>query len=308
MTAIPDQTFANFAKGAAWMKGAIIPIAEASIPVTDWGVTHSDITYDVAPVWDGGFFRLTDYVARFQASIAALQLDIGMDADEIMTALHDMVATSGLRSAYVAMVASRGVPLIPGSRDPRDCGNHFYAWCIPYVFLIRQEKTMADHSLWVAKSVTRIPESALDPTIKNYQWGDFTKGLLEAKDNGAETAVLLDEHGNVTEGPGFNVFMVKDGRIVTSDHGTLKGISRRTVIEICAELGFDVEVRPLPLAEFMDADEVFLSTTGGGVVPITRVDDRIFGNGAAGAVSSRLHARYWEWMADPAYRREIDYR
>ena len=297
----------KFAKGAAWMEGQIIPMAEARIPVTDWGVTHSDITYDVAPVWDGGFFRLNDYIARFQDSVSALQLDIGMNADEIATALHDMVARSGLKTAYVAMVASRGVPLVPGSRDPRDCGNHFYAWCIPYVFLIRQEKDMAEHSLWIAKTVTRIPEAALDPTIKNYQWGDFTKGLLEAKDNGAETAALLDQGGNVTEGPGFNVFAVKGGKIITSDRGTLKGISRRTVLEICAELGMSVEERPLPLAEFMKADEVFLSTTGGGVVPITRVDDRIFSNGAAGAISSLLHEHYWKRMNDPSYRSAIAY-
>ena len=295
------------AKGAAWMKGEIIPISAASIPVTDWGVTHSDITYDVAPVWDGGFFRLTDYVGRFQESMAQLQLDIGMDTNSIVAALHEMVAASGLKSAYVAMVASRGVPMIPGTRDPRDCQNHFYAWCIPYVFLIRQEVDIAAHSLWVAKSVTRIPESALDPTIKNYQWGDFTKGLLEAKDNGAETAVLLDQDGNVTEGPGFNVFCVKDGRVITSDHGTLKGISRRTVLEMCAEAGIEVEVRPLPLAEFMQSDEVFLSTTGGGVVPITAVDGRIFSNGAAGAITTALYQRYWEWMHDPAYRDEINY-
>ena len=117
------------AKGAAWMNGEIMPINKARLPVNDWGILHSDITYDVVPVRDGAFFRLPDYMERFRASRASLRLDIGMDEAAISAALHRMVAASGLRDSYVAMVASRGVPLIPGTRDPRECGNHFYSCC-----------------------------------------------------------------------------------------------------------------------------------------------------------------------------------
>ena len=125
--------------GAAWMKGKIIPISEAAIPVHDWGLTHSDITYDVAPVKDGAFFRLDDYLERFFASMDALHLDPKMTKQEIKDALAAMVAASGLRASYVAMVCSRGVPRVPGSRDPRDCENHFYAWCVPYVHVIKPD-------------------------------------------------------------------------------------------------------------------------------------------------------------------------
>ena len=99
------------AKGAAWMNGEIMPINEARLPVNDWGILHSDITYDVVPVRDGAFFRLPDYMERFRASRASLRLDIGMDEAAISAALHRMVAASGLCNSYVAMVASRGVPL-----------------------------------------------------------------------------------------------------------------------------------------------------------------------------------------------------
>ncbi len=116
-----------------------MPIDQAKIGVTDWGVTRSDITYDVAPVWDGGFFRLDDYIERFQASMAALRLDVGMDADAIRAACHAIAARSGLQRAYVAMVASRGTPLIHGIRDPRQCRNHFFAWCVPYIHVVRPE-------------------------------------------------------------------------------------------------------------------------------------------------------------------------
>ena len=293
--------------GAAWMDGKIMPVSAARLPVNDWGVIHSDITYDVVTVWDGGFFRLDDYLGRFCQSMASLRLDVGMTATDIRAALHDMVAASGLRAAYVAMVASRGVPLSPGTRDPRECGNHFYAWCVPYVHIMRPDLPPEKRTAWIAKNVVRIPETSVDPRVKNYHWGDFTAGLFEAKDNGFETVILLDEAGHITEGPGFNVFAVRGNSLITSDHGMLEGISRRTVLEMAAERGLGVQVRPLPLAEFMDCDEVFISSSGGGVIALTRVDDRIFGNGAAGPVTTELHAAYWDWMKRSQMRTEISY-
>lgn len=293
--------------GAAWMGGQIMPLSAARLPVNDWGVIHSDITYDVVPVWDGGFFRLDDYLDRFCRSMASLRLDVGMTPEDIRVALGNMVAASGLRAAYVAMVASRGVPLIPGTRDPRECGNHFYAWCVPYIHIMRPDLPPEKRTAWIAKNVTRIPESSIDPRVKNYHWGDFTTGLFEAKDNGFETVILLDEAGQITEGPGFNVFAVKGNSLITSDHGMLEGISRRTVLEMAVERGLTPQIRPLPLAEFMDSDEVFISSSGGGVIALTRVDDHIFGNGAAGPVTTDLHATYWDWMMRPDMRTDITY-
>ena len=297
----------DWAKGAAWMAGRVVPIDEAAIPVTDWGLVHSDITYDVAPVWEGGFFRLGDYLDRFEASMAALRLDTGLDRAEIRAALHAIVARSGLRAAYVAMVASRGVPLVAGTRDPRQCANHFYAWCVPYIRLIAPEAEERGVSAWIAKEARRIPPESVDPRVKNYHWGDFTRGLMEAKDRGHETVILTDLGGNVAEGPGFNVFAVKDGGVVTPDTGCLEGVTRRTVLEICAGEGIAAEVRPLPVAELMEADEVFLSSTAGGPVPLVRIDDRTFSNGAAGPVASHVRARYWEWIMRPEMRDEVNY-
>ena len=283
----------DFSKGAAWMDGEILPIAEAKISVLDWGLTHSDVTYDVVPVWQGMFFRLPDYLARFRASIEPLRLAIPQTDEEIAEILNAIVAKSGLRDAYVSMTASRGVPLIPGSRDPRECGNHFYAWCVPYVHVVLPEVAERGCHLWISKASRRIPEDSVNPRAKNYHWGDFTAGLLEAKDNGYDNTALLDHQGNVTEGPGFNVFALKGGTVVTSDHGVLHGITRRTMIELCKARGLTVEARPLPLAELMEADEVFLSTSGGGAIPVSKVDDRVFSNGAPGPVAKSLREDYF---------------
>lgn len=297
----------DFSKGAAWIRGDIVPIAEATIGVTDWGLTHSDVAYDVVPVWDGGFFRLPDYLDRFADSMTACRMDVGLSRAEIEAALHAMVARSGLRAAYVAMVAARGTPIIPGSRDPRDCANHFYAWCVPYVHAIKPEIADAGATVWLSETTLRIPDDSVNPRAKNYHWGDFTQGLFEAKDRGFETVVLPDHAGNVTEGPGFNLLVLKGKTVVTPDRGVLNGITRRTALELARAEGFTTQERALPITELMEADEVFLSSSGGGIIPVARVDDRQFSNGAAGPVATRLRTRYFELLRDPAYRTDIAY-
>jgi len=297
----------ELSKGAAWMRGKIMPIHEASLPLNDWGLTRSDITYDVVPVIDGAFFRLTDYLNRFEASMKDMRLDPKINRNDIQKALTDMVSKSGLRNSYVSMVCSRGVPNVAGSRNPKDCDNHFFAWCVPYVNIIKPEIAQNGASAWISDTVKRIPEDSVNPRNKNYHWGDLTKGLFEAKDNNAETVILVDHKDNVTEGPGFNVFAVKDGKILTSDHGVLEGISRQTILDICDELSLKKEVRPISREEFMEADEIFLTTSSGGVVPITKVNDRIFSNDAPGEMTVKLMDCYWNCTKNDNLRIEIPY-
>ena len=293
--------------GAAWMNGTVIPISQAAIPVNDWGLVHSDITYDVVPVIDGAFFRFDEYLARFLSSMENLHLDPGMSKRDIKAALHQMVSKSRLRDSYVAMVCSRGKPKIAGSRDPRDCDNHFFAWCVPYVHVIKPEVVEQGATAWIAQNAYRIPENSVNPLVKNYHWGDFTQGIFEAKDKNYETVILLDYDGNVTEGPGFNVFAVKDKVLITPDRGVLAGVSRKTVLEMAEHLGINTSVRSLSVEEFLEADEVFLSSSGGGVIPIIRVNETIFGNGASGPISVQLNETYWAWTTLEKYRDPIDY-
>ena len=293
--------------GAAWMSGTVIPISQATIPVNDWGLVHSDITYDVVPVIDGAFFRFDEYLARFLSSMEDLHLDPGMSKRDIQAALHQMLSKSSLRDSYVAMVCSRGKPKIAGSRDPRDCDNHFFAWCVPYVHVIKPEIVEQGATAWIAQNAYRIPENSVNPRVKNYHWGDFTQGIFEAKDKNYETVILLDYDGNVTEGPGFNVFAVKDKVLITPDRGVLAGVSRKTVLEMAEHLGINTSVRSLSVEELLEADEVFLSSSGGGVIPIIRVNETIFGNGASGPISVQLNKTYWKWTTLEKYRDPINY-
>jgi branched-chain amino acid aminotransferase len=294
----------SFAGGSAYMRGRYVPIAEASIPVTDWGFTRSDAVYDVVHVFRNGFFRLDDHLDRFMRSMAARRLKPPEDRSQIEAALHRCVALAELADAYVAMVALRGRPRIAGSRRPADCDNHFIAYALPWIDVIPKDVQERGAHLWIA-SIPRVPDASVDPTVKNYQWSDLTSGLFEAHDRGFDTAILCDAQGFVTEGPGFNIFMVKDGRVLTPDRGSLHGITRKSVLELCEAMEIAAEVAAIPRALFEDADEVFAATTAGGVMPVSRVGAHILGNDRPGPLSLALKEAYWRRHAEGWHRTPV---
>ena len=119
--------------------------------------------------------------------------------------------------------------------------------------------------------------------------------LFQALDDGYDTTVLLDHNDLVTEGPGFNIFAVIDGRVITPKSGMLEGISRKTVLEICEELGVPSEATDINKDDFINAQEVFITTTAGGPVPVTRVNGRILGNDVIGPTTVKILQTYWDW-------------
>jgi branched-chain amino acid aminotransferase len=295
----------DFTQGCAFVRGQYLPIAQASIPITDWGFLRSDATYDVVTVWEGAFFRLDAHLERFRRSCQRWRLDPGLTDEQVAEVLAQCVRLSGLRSSYVEMICTRGQPPW-GSRDPRLAVNQFYAFAVPFVWIANAQQR--EQGLHVKISdVQRIPAASVDPSAKNYHWNDLTMGLLGALDAGADTVLLVDGQGNVVEGPGFNVFCVSGGALVTPDQGMLEGISRRTVIEIAQSLGLEVQLRTLAADELRGAQEVLLSTSGGGVLPVTKVDQQVIANGTPGPITRQLVQTYWAWHADPAYSRAIDY-
>ena len=295
----------EFSDGAAFVGGRYLPIAQASIPMTDWGFLRSDATYDVVTVWDGAYFRLDAHLERFARSCARWRLDPGLDAAGITAILSQCVRLSGLRASYVEMICTRGKPPW-GSRDPRQAVNQFFAFAVPYVWLANEQQRRNGLHV-VISGVQRISPRSVDPTAKNYHWNDLTMGLLGALDAGADSVLLVDAAGNVVEGPGFNVFCVIDGAVVSPDEGMLEGVSRRTVIEMARSLGLPLHLRAVPADALRKAQEVFITTSGGGVLPVTRVDHQQIGDGNPGPVTRRLVDTYWAWHKDPAYSLPIDY-
>ena len=297
----------RYARGCAWIEGQYVPIAEARIPILDTGFTRSDSTYDVAAVWQGRFFRLDDHLDRLLASCARIRLTPPASKDEIRSIMIEVVRLSGLRDAYVEAVVTRGVPG-PGERDPRLWASRLYAYAIPYVWIVRPEvQDQAGVDVVVARSTRRIPPGSVDPTVKNYHWGDLVRGLFEAYDRGGDLVILPDGDGLVTEGPGFNVFAVIGGELYTPARGVLLGITRRTVIEIAGQLGLRVHAGDLPVGELYRADELFVTSTAGGVMPVARLDGQPVGNGRMGGITSKVRTRYWDLHTDPEFSFPVGY-
>ncbi len=294
--------------GCAFVDERYVAPEDAKISIFDWGFLHSDATYDVAHVWQGRFFRLSDHIDRFFASMQRLRLDPGRTPAQVRAVMHECVRRSGLRDAYVEVLCTRGLPA-PGSRDPRTCTNRFMAFAIPFVWIADPQKQARGVDLYVS-DVQRIAAASVDPRVKNYHWLDMVGALFQAYEHGAETVVLVDGAGNVTEGPGFNVFARVDGELLTPASGVLEGISRRTVIELARASGIAVREAALPVASLRRADEVFLSSTGGGVIAIARVDDVAVGSRAAGVfgpVTAQLQAAYWALHEDARYVEPVAY-
>lgn len=288
-----------YADGAAFVDGRFVPIAEARVPILDWGFLRSDATYDVAHVWRGSFFRLEDHLDRFERSMGHLRMSLPLTRDDIRDVLVECVRLSGLREAYAEIICTRGIPK-PGSRDPRDCENRFYAFVVPFIWIADPEKQERGLHAVIADR-RRIEPSSVDPTVKNYHWLDLEVGLLEAYERGGETVILTDADENVVEGPGFNIFAVHDGSISTPDKGVLQGITRRTVIELAKDHGIPIEERPVPAASLRRADEAFLSSTAGGIIPVTMVDGQTIGAGEPGTVSLLMRDAYWKLHEDPRH-------
>ena len=291
--------------GVAYMDAQYLPMREAKLSVLDYGFLHSDATYDVVHVWKGAFFRLDDHLDRFFRGLRELHMSIPYDKEQVAEILHNCVALSGLQNAYVEFICTRGTS--PDfSRDPRDAVNRFIAFAIPFGSVANSEQM--DLGLHVAVTdILRIPPGSVDPTVKNYHWLDMVKGLYQAYEKGADTAILLDGRGNISEGPGFNIFMVKDGRVSTPDLSVLLGVTRQTIFEVCAHQGIECLARDIPVEALKSADEVFITSTAGGVMPATRVNGVLIGTGAIGPLTKRITSDYWQMHRDHRYHSTVEY-
>ena len=303
----PDASVENaFAAGCAWIEGEYVPIGQARIPILDTGFVRSDLTYDVVGVWEGSFFRLPDHLDRLEQGLARIRLRSPFSRAQIEEILFECVRRSGLREAYVETVITRGVPG-PGERDPRKWTPRFYAYAIPYVWIVRPEHQRVGTHAVVASKTFRIPPGAVDPRVKNFHWGDLVRGMFEAYDRDAWLPILSDGDGLVTEGPGFNVFALVDGRLITPHEGVLEGITRKTVIELAEQNGLDLVVGELPVEALYRASELFFTSTAGGVMPVTTLDGEPVADGRPGPVTVELRQRYWDLHRDPRYAIPVTY-
>ena len=293
---------AAYDRGSAHSGGRCVPITEATVPMLDQGFFHADAAYDVVSVSRGQFFRLDDHLARMERSCAKFMLESPLSRAATADVLHELVRLTGFADAYVWWGVTRGLPQGPRG-DASQVHPNFYAFVAPYVWQIDEATRLRGVDLVVSDFV-RIPPKSVDPTAKNFHWMDMKLALYTAKMGGADWAVLTDGAGNITEGPGVNIFLVKDGALVTPDAGCLEGVTRQTTLDLARELGLPVQVRTVSVAELRAADEAFLTSSAGGIMPVRSVDGTAFADNKPGPVSTQLHNQYWErrwdgWLGTP---------
>ena len=292
-----------FPQGYAWIDSKYVELAEAKIPILDWGFLRSDATYDVVHVWKGRFFRLDKHIDRFFESAKKLRMPCQISRDELKKILANCVIKGKLESAYVEMIQTRGMsPKFV--RDPRLATPRVMAFAVPFGWILKQEDFEKGLNVLLT-DIKRIPPSSVDPTIKNYHWMDLVTGMLDAYEKGNDTAVLVDENNNITEGPGFNLFCINDSGIFTPDHGVLEGITRQSVFDLAKELNLPITKKSISVEELYNAEELFATSTAGGIMPITKVSGKEIGKGSVGNLTRQLHKLYWEKHSDDSWSTSI---
>jgi branched-chain amino acid aminotransferase len=292
-----------FPQGHAWIDGNFVELSEAKIPILDWGFLRSDATYDVVHVWKGRFFRLDKHIDRFFESTKKLRMPCQMRRDDLKKILAGCVEKAKLENAYVEMIQTRGIS--PNFvRDPRQAIPRVMAFAVPFGWILKQEDFEKGLDVLLT-DIKRIPPSSVDPTIKNYHWMDLVTGMLNAYEKGKDTAVLVDENNNITEGPGFNLFCINDSGIFTPDHGVLEGITRQSVFDLAKELHLPITKKSISVEELYSAQELFATSTAGGIMPITKVSGQEIGKGSVGKLTRQLHKLYWEKHSDDSWSTSI---
>lgn len=296
----------NESNGVGYIDGRYCPRAELSIPVTDLGFLLADTAYDALHVHDGCFFRLEDHMDRFERSLERRGFNtLGLDREQMVDVLVECVRRSELRGAMVMMIATRGEP-VGYSKDLRSCKNRFIAWASPYYSVVPDEDMENGISLIVSK-VQRIPPESVDPTVKNFGRIDFSSAMMEAYEQDSTSAVLLNADGDVTEGRGWNIFTYRDGEMISPEGGVLEGITRRTIIELAERGNLKARLGRITETDLKRAEEVFITSSAGGVIPVVRIDDAAVGDGAPGPVTRRMNELYWASHTDPGFITPIVY-
>ena len=293
-------------KGMVFINGEYVAPADAKISVFDNGFIKSDVVYDVTSTWHGQFFRLDDHVARFLRSCEGFRLPCPYSADEIRRILAECVAQGDVADAsYVELALTRGhyKEFLGAMPNLYDTDVTFIAYAIPYRWIVPPEQQATGIDIIIAKT-RRIPNECVDARFKNFHWGDLTMARFEAIDAGAQNAILCTPDGVLSEGPGFNVFWTKDGTLHTPDSNVLEGITRQTVFDLADDASVPSETGRYPTEALLEADEAFLCSTAGGIMPVVGVDDRTLSNGAPGEITSRLRELYWSkreagWLGTP---------
>lgn len=270
-----------------YINGEFVPEEQAKITVYDHGLLYGDGAFEGIRVYSGNVFKLREHVARLFKSVHALMFELPITEEEMVQAVLTALRTNGIMDGYIRVTVTRGVGL---GLDPRVCKQATVVIMTDKLSLYPKE--MYDTGLEVVTVSTRVPPSqSVEPRIKSL--GKYVCNIqakLEANRMGAGEGLMLNLQGYVAEATGDNIFIVKNGDLITPPPyaGILEGITRNTVMELAQSIGIPVKESLFTLYDVYSADECFLTGTAAEVIPVAHVDGRSIGTGRPGEMTKRL--------------------
>ena len=289
MNATPTEPF-------LYVNGRYVPQSQATISVFDHVVLYGDGAFETAVAWRGHVFKLDAHLDRLFRSLAALALPAPHTKDELREIMLETVRRNGLQDAYVKVLVTRGSNNTP-FLDPTGCEAGCIVFARPYLYMASSDR-IANGLRLKTVAVRRPSADVLDPRIKSLNYLNLVLAKIEAHAASVDEALLLDRDGHVCECPGYNVFSLHGDRLRTPRQDILFGITRETVMEMAAEQGLAVEETAIELYDLYTADEVFLCSTAGGILPVREVDGRPIGEGVPGPLFTRMRDGYMQRLAE----------
>ncbi len=274
----------------AYFCGEWMPFSRVKIDPLDRGFLVGDCVFDVARTFNGKSFRMREHVDRLYRSLKYVRIDPGLSPEELERISEEVLSRNEHLRADIGDFAlwqfvTRGRGRWAHKSGPAAVG--VYVRALGLVHYAHPHRA-GPHGV-IVRTRSFAPD-ALDPKVKNFSRMNFNLAELEAADaDPVGWAILTDSRGNVTEGTGYNVFIVTDGVIRTAgDRSVLQGVSRGMVIDLAKELGIPIVEEEFQPYDVYTADEAFFSSTSPCVLPVTRVDRRPIGAGVPGPVAGRL--------------------
>ena len=263
----------------------------AKISVFDHGLLYGDGIFEGIRAYNGRVFKLKEHIDRLFYSAKAILLEIPMAHADLMAATVETCRQNRIRDGYIRLVVTRGAGTL--GLNPRSCKQ-------PSVIIIAGKIQLYPQELYqqgmdiITVPTTRNLHSALNPAIKSLNYLNNILAKIEANNAGCEEAIMLNAEGFVAECTGDNIFVVKEGHLLTPplSAGALYGITRRTVMELAAQAGLAVSEPDLTRYDLFNADECFLTGTAAEIMPVVKIDGRTIGAGKPGPVTRNLVTKY----------------
>ena len=276
-----------------YLDGRFVKEEEAVVSVFDHGVLYGDGVFEGIRAYHGRVFKLKEHIDRLYESAHVIQLNIGLTKEEMTEVVIETCRRNNLDNAYIRLVVTRGKGDL--GLDPRKCPKAS-VFCIASGIQLYPEELYQKGMSIVTVPTRRNNPEAINPRVKSLNYLNNIMAKMEAILSGVPEALLLNNEGYVTEATGDNVFIVKNGVLITPPPfvGLLEGITRNTVMELSREKGIDVQEKLFNRLDVYVADECFLTGTAAELIPVVSVDGRQIGNGQPGPMTNDLLKAYRE--------------